>query len=74
MTDDFTRNYLSKLIGCTTTMTGDKPAGTRIEIYSKYNNIDIIYMAKIDSENDILIEGMSLAPFIMTEPLNAICT
>lgn len=62
MTDDFTRNYLSKLIGCTTTMTGDKPAGTRIEIYSKYNNIDIIYMAKIDSENDILIEGMSFSP------------
>lgn len=62
MTDDFTRNYLSKLIGCKTTMTGDKPAGTRIEIYSKFNNIDIIYMAKVDSENDILIEGMSFSP------------
>ncbi len=62
MTDDFTRNYLSKLIGCTVTMTGEKPAGTRIEIYSKFNNIDIIYMAKVDSGNDILIENLSFSP------------
>ena len=62
MTDDFTRNYLSKLIGCETTMTGDTPAGTRIEIYSKFNNIDIIYMAKVAKENDILLEGMSISP------------
>ena len=62
MTDDFTRNYLSKLIGCKTTMTGKTPAGTRIEIYSKYNNIDIIYMAKVAKENDILLEGMSISP------------
>ncbi len=62
MTDDFTRNYLSKLAGCSITMTGNTPAGTRIEIYSKYNNIDVIYMAKLASGNDILIEGASLSP------------
>ena len=62
MTDDFTRNYLSKLIGCTVTMTGEKPAGTLIEIYSKNGTLDISYMAKINSGNDILIENTSLSP------------
>ncbi len=62
MTDDFTRNYLSKLAGCSITMIGDKPAGTRVEVYSKYNDIDVIYMAKLAAGNDLLIEGASLSP------------
>lgn len=62
MTDDFTRNYLSKVTGCLITMTGDKPAGTRIEVYSKNTDIDIVYMAKLAAGNDILIEGASLSP------------
>ncbi len=62
MTDDLTRNYVSKLIGASLTMTGDKPAGARIEIYSKNNDMDIIYMAKLESGNDILIEGTALGP------------
>ena len=62
MTDDFTRNYLSKLAGINITMTGEKPAGTRIEILSKYNNIDVNYMALLTKGNDILLEGSSLSP------------
>ena len=62
MTDDFTRKYLSKLAGCTITMIGEKPAGTRVEVYSKYNNIDVVYMARLAAGNDILIEGASLSP------------
>ena len=62
MTDDFTRNYLSKLIGINVTMTGNKPAGTRVEILSKYNNIDVNYMALLTKGNDILLEGSSLSP------------
>ena len=62
MTDDFTRNYLSKLIGINVTMIGEKPAGTRVEILSKYNNIDVNYMALLTKGNDILLEGSSLSP------------
>ena len=62
MTDDFTRKYLSKVVGCLITMTGDKPAGTRIEVNSKYADIDVVYMAKLDAGSDILIEGASLSP------------
>ncbi len=62
MTDDFTRKYLSKLAGCSITMTGEKPAGTLIKVFSKYDNIDVVYMAKLAAGNDILIEGASLSP------------
>ena len=62
MTDDFTRKYLSKLAGCSITMTGDKPAGTLIKVFSKNNNVDVVYMAKLAAGNDILIEGASLSP------------
>ena len=62
MTDDFTRRYLSKLAGCSITMTGEKPAGTLIKVFSKYNNVDVVYMAKLAAGNDILIEGASLSP------------
>ena len=62
MTDNFTKDYLSKLAGINITMTGDTPAGTRIEIFSKNNDIDINYMAKLSKGNDILLEGASLSP------------
>ena len=62
MTNNFTKDYLSKLAGINITMTGDKPAGTRIEIFSKNNDIDINYMARLAAGNDILIEGSSLSP------------
>ena len=62
MTDDFTRNYLSKVAGCLITMTGEQPAPTKIEVFSKYADVDVIYMAKLAKNNDILIEGASLSP------------
>ena len=62
LTDDFTRKYLSKVAGCLITMTGKKPAGTRIEVYSKNTDVDIIYMAKLAAGSDLLIEGASLSP------------
>lgn len=62
MTDDFARNYLSKVVGVLITMTGDKSVGAKVEITSKYSDVDIVCMAKLPSGSDILLEGASLSP------------
>lgn len=62
MTNEFTHKYLSPLIGADITVTGNTPAFTKLEIYSKNSDVDIIYMAKLDSGNDLLIEGSPLTP------------
>ena len=62
MTNDFTKDYLSKVAGCQITMTGEQPVGTRIEVSTENTDIDIVYMAKLSSGNNILIEGASLSP------------
>ncbi len=59
-TNDLTKNYLSKLVGCPLTLTGD--SGSKIVVKSKYNKIDLSIMGKIAKGYDILVDGMSLSP------------
>jgi len=60
VTNDFTQNYLSKLVGSNITLTGISDAKAIIK--SKFNKIDLTTMFKIAKGDDILIEGTSLSP------------
>lgn len=59
-TNDLTQNYISKLVGCPLTLTGN--SGAKIIVKSKYNKIDITWMLKIATGYDILVDGASLSP------------
>ena len=59
-TNDLTQNYLSKLVGCKITLTGD--SGAKIIVKSKYSIVDMTMMFKVAKGKDILIEGASLSP------------
>lgn len=59
-TNDLTKNYISKLVGCPLTLTG--PCGTKILVKSKYNKMDFSIMGKIPTGQDILVDGASLSP------------
>ncbi len=60
ITNDFTKNYLSKMINTQMEMIGKAPA--KIIINSIYNKIDIIMMSKVAKGDDILIEKSSFSP------------
>lgn len=62
ITNDFTKNYLSKILGIQITMTGTKPVNTLIKLDTKNSDIDITCLAKLPTGNDILLEGASLSP------------
>lgn len=59
-TNDFTKNYLSKVIGYPLELIGD--AKTKLVIKSLYNKTDIVWMFKLAKGQDILIDGASLSP------------
>lgn len=59
-TNDLTKNYISPLVGCPLTLTGD--SGTKMIVKSKYNKIDLSVMGKIAKGYDILVDGASLSP------------
>lgn len=59
-TNELTAKYLSKLVGCPLTLTGD--SGAKMILKSKYNKIDMTWMFKIAKGDDILIDGASLSP------------
>lgn len=59
-TNDLTKNYLSPLVGCPLTLTGDSHA--KMLIKSKYNKIDLTILGKIAKGDDILVDGASLSP------------
>lgn len=59
-TNDLTLNYISPLVGCPLTLTGD--SGTKMIVKSKYNKIDLSIMGKIAKGYDILVDGASLSP------------
>lgn len=60
MTDEFSQNHLSKVIGYPIDMIG--AAKTKVIIKSIYNKIDVIGMFKLAKGDDILIDGVSLSP------------
>lgn len=59
-TNDFAKNYLSKMVGIPITIVGN--AGTRIIVKSIYNKIDVDWASKLAKGEDILIDGASLTP------------
>lgn len=59
-TNEFAENYLSKLVGFPFKIIGN--AGTKIDIKSIYNKIDIIWASKLAKGEDILVDGASLTP------------
>lgn len=60
LTDEFTRDYFSKMIGCPISLVGD--AGTRVIVKSKNNKFDILGYTRLLPGEDILVDGMSLTP------------
>lgn len=59
-TNDFAKNYLSKLVGIPLEIVGK--AGTRIIVKSIYNKIDVDWASKLAKGSDILVDGASLTP------------
>ncbi len=69
-TNEFTRDYLSKLAGCKLTLTGGD-SKTKLYVKSKYNVIDMTWLFKLAKGKDILIEGASLSPVKWDRALKA---
>lgn len=59
-TNELTEKYLSKVVGCPLTLTGN--SGAKMILKSKYNKIDMTWMFKIATGDDILVDGASLSP------------
>ena len=59
-TNEFAKNYLSKMVGFPFEIIGK--AGTKIDIKSIYNKIDIVWASKLAKGDDILVDGASLTP------------
>lgn len=61
VTNDFMLNYLSKMIGTKVELVGDSTK-TRIDLKSKNNKIDILWLFGLKKGQDILVDGASLTP------------
>lgn len=55
VTNDFSTNYLSKMIGYPLQITGK--ADTRVQLKSKYNKIDLLWLYKFDKGNGFVADG-----------------
>ena len=61
VTNDFAKNYFSKLVGIPITMIGGSTK-TRLDIKSINNKIDLVWLFGLKPGQDILIDGTSLTP------------
>ncbi len=61
VTNDFAKNYMSKMIGIPVELTGG-PTRTRLDIKSINNKIDLLWLFGLKTGQDILIDGASLTP------------
>lgn len=61
VTNDFMLNYLSKMIGTKVELVGDSTK-TKIDLKSKNNKIDILWLFGVKKGQDILVDGASLTP------------
>lgn len=61
VTNDFAKNYMSKLVGVPIELTGGSTK-TRLDIKSVNNKIDLKWLFGLKSGQDILIDGASLTP------------
>ena len=61
VTNDFMLNYLSKMIGTKVELVGGSTK-TRIDLKSKNNKIDLLWLFGVKKGQDILVDGASLTP------------
>ena len=61
VTNDFAKNYLSKMVGIPVELTGGTTK-TRLDLKSINNKIDLAWYFGLKSGQDILIDGASLTP------------
>lgn len=61
VTNDFMLNYLSKMIGTKVELVGGSTK-TKIDLKSKNNKIDILWLFGVKKGQDILVDGASLTP------------
>ena len=61
VTNDFMLNYLSKMVGTKIELVGGSTK-TRIDLKSKSNKIDILWLFGVKKGQDILVDGASLTP------------
>ncbi len=59
-TKEFSKNYLSKIVGYPLEITGDSK--TKLIVKSVYSKIDLVWMMKVAKGDDILVDGASLSP------------
>ena len=69
VTNDFSTNYLSKMIGYPLQITGK--ADTRVQLKSKYNKIDLLWLYKFDKGNGFVADGERDRIIIVKERLDA---
>lgn len=60
ITNDFTKNYLSKMINAKMEMAGVAPGVIVVNV--KDNKVDVMMAAKVAKGDDILLEGASFSP------------
>ncbi len=61
VTNDFAKNYFSKMLGCPVTLTGGDTR-TKITLKSINNKIDLVWLFGLKSGQDILIDNNSFSP------------
>lgn len=61
VTNDFMKNYLSKMVAAPIELVGGSTR-TRLDIKSKYNKIDLVWLFGLKRGQDILIDNASLTP------------
>lgn len=70
LTNDFMKDYLSKVAGVNLSLIGQSKA--KIIIESKNNDIDVTMAGKIAKGDDILVEGASLSPTSYDRAMKAV--
>lgn len=70
VTDDFAKNYFSKMIGCPVTLVGGNTR-TKLTLKSINNKIDLIWLFGLKSGQDILIDNTSFSPIDYRRMLKA---
>lgn len=70
VTDDFAKNYFSKMIGCPVSLIGGDTR-TKLTLKSINNKIDLIWLFGLKSGQDILIDNTSFSPINYRRMLKA---
>lgn len=70
VTNDFMKNYLSKMVGMPVELTGGTTR-TRLDLKAINNKIDMIWYFVLKSKQDILLDGSSYSPVEFTRGIKS---